>query len=51
MSSSLPILLLAVGGFLFGGAWSVRQQRRPWWVVAIVAGLAVMFVVAGVLYL
>jgi hypothetical protein len=51
MSSSLPILLMAVGGFLLGGAWSVHQQKRPWWVVAIVVALAVMFVVAGVLYL
>jgi hypothetical protein len=51
MRSTLPILLIAFGGFLFGGAWSLRQQRRPWWVVAVIAVLALMFVAAGLLYL
>jgi len=51
MSSWAPVLLVAFGGFLIGGAWSVRRQRRPAWITAVVAALGVLCVVAGVLYL
>jgi len=45
------VVLFAVSGILFGGAWSLRSQgaRRP--AVAIVALLAVVALAGGVLWL
>jgi hypothetical protein len=51
VTQSGAVLVLAFGGFLLGGAWSLRQQRRPWWAVAVTALLGVMFMVGGVLNL
>lgn len=30
----LQFVMLAVGGLLLGGAWSFRQQKHPWWLIA-----------------
>jgi hypothetical protein len=51
VTQSGAIFVLAFGGFLLGGAWSLRQQHRPWWAVAVAAALGVLFVVGGVLNL
>lgn len=51
MSSLAPILLLAFGGFLFGGAYSLYVQDKSRLLVVVIAALGVLAVVAGVLYL
>ena len=44
----LPILMLALGGFFVGGAWSFRKQRNTvgFWIVMV---MAVVCVVSGIL--
>ncbi len=44
---ALTLVLLAVGGFLVGGVLSLRGQRAPWPVVALVALLALGCFVAA----
>lgn len=51
MSSVGPVLLLAFGGFLWGGAYSLYSQKKPRWSVALLAVLGVLAVVAGVVNL
>jgi hypothetical protein len=51
VTQTAAILVLAFGGFLLGGAWSLRQQHRPVLAVAVTALLGVLFVVGGVLNL
>jgi hypothetical protein len=51
MRSAAPILLLGLAGILVGGAWSLRQQGARWPAVTVVALLAVLAGVAGVLWL
>ncbi len=49
MSQILPILLLAVGGFLVGGVLSVRKKSVP---AAVVLGVfAVGCIAGGILWL
>lgn len=44
---AVPVLLFALGGFLLGGAWTVRQRSA---VLAVALALcAVVAVVAGLL--
>lgn len=43
------ILLVALGGLLIGGAWSLHQQGAPVWLRVAVAACGVMAVVAGIL--
>ena len=45
-----PVLLIALGGLLAGGAWSLRQQKAPAVVVLGAALAAAMAVVAGILW-
>jgi len=42
-------LLIVLGGLLLGGAWSLRSQRAPWWLVALVVVVAVLSLIAAVL--
>jgi hypothetical protein len=51
VTQTVAILVLALGGFLLGGAWSLRQQHRAWWAIGVTAVLGVLFVVGGVLNL
>ncbi len=49
MTEFLPILLLAFGGFLLGGVFSLRKKSVP---AAVIMGIfAVACVVGGVLWL
>ena len=45
------VALFAVGGVLLGGAWSLREQSRPWPAVAVVGLLGLGCAAAGALYL
>jgi hypothetical protein len=47
----LPVVLFAVSGILFGGAWSLRSQGARTPAVAIVVVLAVLALAGGVLWL
>lgn len=40
-------LLLALGGILLGGSWSLHRQKAPVWVRLMCAILAVMAIVAA----
>ena len=51
MSSGLAVVLVALGGFFLGGAWSLRRQQRPWWAQAVVPAFGMLCVVGGVLNL
>ncbi|MEO8106411.1 MAG: hypothetical protein ABI720_03755 [Actinomycetes bacterium] len=51
MSSVVPVALLALAGFCFGGAYTLAAQKKPWWVVSLVAAFGVLSLVAGWLYL
>ena len=51
MSTVAPILLLGVAGFCFGGVYALYTQRRPVWMVLLLALFAVLCAVAGLLYL
>lgn len=51
MTSVVPVLLLALGGFLLGGAYSLHSQGKSRLTVLLVAVLGVLSGVAGVLYL
>lgn len=51
MSGALPVLLMALAGLLFGGAWSLRRQAAPAFSVVLVAGLGVLAFAGGVLWL
>jgi hypothetical protein len=51
VKSVLPILLFALGGLLFGGVFSLRQQQKGIVPLAIVGTLAAVSVVGGVLWL
>ncbi|HEX5017986.1 MAG TPA: hypothetical protein VFX15_10430 [Actinomycetes bacterium] len=51
MTSALAIVLLGAAGFGLGGAYSLFKQRKPWWVVALVAIFAILCLGAGLLYL
>ena len=51
MNSVVPVLLLALAGFLLGGAYSVHSQHKPRRVVILLVVLGVLAFVAGVLYL
>lgn len=42
-------LLVAFGGLLLGGTWSLWKQKAPLWLTIAVAVCAVMAVVAGFL--
>ncbi len=42
-------LMIAFGGLLLGGAWSLRQQKAPVWLWVAVAVCAVLAVIAGIL--
>jgi len=42
-------LLIVLGGLLLGGAWSLRSQRAPWWLVVLVVVVAVLSLIAAVL--
>jgi hypothetical protein len=46
-----PVLLLALGGFLLGGAYSLHSQHKPVLLVVLVAVLGVLAVVGGVVWL
>lgn len=47
----MGIVLLALAGLLLGGTWSLYQQGASKSLIAIVAGLAALATVAGVLWL
>lgn len=51
MSSVLPVLLLALAGFCFGGAYALYAQKKPWWAVGLVTALGALALAAGWLYL
>lgn len=51
MSTVIPVLLLGLAGFAFGGAYSLYTQRKPIWTALLVAAFGVLAAVAGVLYL
>lgn len=45
-----PVLLIAFGGVLVGGAWSLHQQKAPKLAIGLTALAAVMAIVAGILW-
>jgi hypothetical protein len=47
----MPVLLLGVAGFAFGGAYSLYTGRKPLWSAVVVALFGLLALVAGVLYL
>ena len=47
----LPVVLIGVGGFLFGGAWTMRSQNAPRPAIVIVALLALIALAAGILWM
>jgi hypothetical protein len=51
VSSVVPVLLLAFGGFLFGGAYSLYAQDKSRLLAAVLVVLGVLAIVAGILYL
>jgi hypothetical protein len=51
MAAVLPILLIALAGLLLGGAISMHRQGAPRGVVGVLAVLAGLAVVGGVLWL
>jgi len=51
VSSVIPVLLLALAGFLLGGAYSLHSQGKPVRYVLVLVGLGVLAVIAGVLYI
>ena len=40
-------LVIALGGVLIGGAWSLFRQKRPWWTIALLLILGVVSVAGG----
>ncbi len=46
-----PVMLVAVGGLLLGGAWSLRGQGAPRAVVVLVIVFAVLALTSGVLWM
>lgn len=51
MGSVLPVVLMALGGVLVGGAYSVRSQGGSKVVVVVMVVLAAAAVAGGVLWL
>lgn len=51
MQSILPVLLFALGGVLVGGAYSIRGQGGPKWIMIGMVALAVLSVGGGVAWL
>ena len=51
MNSVLPIGLLALAGFLVGGAWSTYRNGGSRPVVGVLGALAVLSLAAGLLWL
>jgi len=51
VSSLPPIVLLGLAGFCFGGAYALVTQKKPWWVVVLVAAFGVLCLAGGWLYL
>ncbi|MGY0230790.1 hypothetical protein [Longispora urticae] len=47
----MSIVLLALAGILFGGAWSLQQQERSKVAVAIVGLLGVLSLAGGILWM
>ncbi|CAN5902078.1 hypothetical protein BH20ACT6_BH20ACT6_25420 [soil metagenome] len=39
--------LIVLAGLLVGGAWSVRSQGAPWWVVVVLVTAAALSLVAA----
>ncbi len=51
VSSALPVVLIGLAGFCFGGVYALVTQKKPWWVVALVAAFGVLCLAGGWLYL
>ncbi|MFY1672198.1 hypothetical protein ACN27G_19890 [Plantactinospora sp. WMMB334] len=51
MSSLLPVALFALSGVLIGGLWSMRRQGSSGAVIGLMAVLALLAAVGGVLWL
>lgn len=51
MRSVLAVVLLALSGFCFGGAYALYSQRKPRWSVALVIGIGLLALAGGWLYL
>lgn len=47
MSSALPVLLLALAGFCFGGAYALYNQKKPLWVVGLLVLLGLLSLAGG----
>jgi hypothetical protein len=47
----MSIVLLAIAGLLLGGAWSLQRQGKPKVAVGIVGALAVLALIAGLLWM
>jgi hypothetical protein len=47
----LPVVLLGLAGFCFGGAYALASQKKPWWAVALLVGLGLLSLAGGWLYL
>ena len=45
----MDTLLIVFGGLLIGGAWSLRSQRAPSWLVGLTVAAAVLSLVAAFL--
>ncbi len=43
----MDTVLLVLAGLLFGGAWSLRSQAAPWWLVILTAVAAVASLTAA----
>ena len=51
MSTVLAVVLLALAGFCFGGAYALFSQRKPLWTVGLLAVFGALALAAGWLYL
>lgn len=47
----LPVVLIAVSGVLFGGAWSLRGQGASRFAIGLVAFLGVLALAGGILWM
>jgi hypothetical protein len=50
-SSIVPVLLLGLAGFCFGGSYALFSQQKPWWAVGLVTLFGLLSLAAGWLYL
>lgn len=51
MSGAMPVVLLGLAGFCFGGAYALHSQKRPLWMTGLVGLIGLLSLGAGLLNL